>query len=57
MERLAIITLIGLALLGMISARLGGAPVLPAVIRIVTWGVLAMLATSLIGHLFGIQLG
>ncbi len=54
---LAIITLIGLALLGMISARLGGAPVLPAVTRIVIWGVLAMLATSLIGRLFGVQLG
>ena len=51
---LAFVTLIGLALLGVVSARLGGAPIIPATVRVVVWGVLAMLATSLIGRLFGV---
>ncbi|MDN5565964.1 MAG: VIT family protein [Psychrobacter sp.] len=51
---LALVTLVGLALLGVISARLGGAPTIPATARVVIWGVLAMLATSLIGRLFGV---
>lgn len=51
---LASITLLGLALLGIVSARLGGAPVIPATARVVVWGVLAMLATSLVGRLFGV---
>ena len=51
---LASVTIVGLALLGIISARLGGAPVIPATARVVIWGVLAMVATSLIGGLFGV---
>lgn len=51
---LAALTIVGLALLGIISARLGGAPVIPATARVVIWGVLAMVATSLIGRLFGV---
>lgn len=51
---LSSLTIIGLALLGVISARLGGAPVIPATARVVIWGVLAMVATSLIGRLFGV---
>jgi VIT1/CCC1 family predicted Fe2+/Mn2+ transporter len=51
---LAFVTLIGLILLGVVSARLGGAPIIPAIARVVIWGVLAMLATSLIGRLFGV---
>ena len=51
---LSSLTIIGLALLGVISARLGGAPVIPATARVVIWGVLAMVATSLIGGLFGV---
>lgn len=53
---LAILTISGLAILGFVSARLGGAPVFPAVRRIVTWGVLAMLATSAIGYFFDVAL-
>ncbi|MBV7433869.1 VIT family protein [Cardiobacteriaceae bacterium TAE3-ERU3] len=53
---LAILTVIGLAILGFVSARLGGAPAIPAVRRIVTWGVLAMLATSAIGYFFDAML-
>lgn len=51
---LALVTLIGLVLLGVVSARLGGAPIIPATARVVIWGVLAMLATALIGYLFGV---
>jgi len=51
---LAALTIVGLVLLGMVSARLGGAPTLPAVTRVVVWGVLAMVATSLIGRLLGV---
>lgn len=51
---LALVTLVGLVLLGVVSARLGGAPIIPAIARVVIWGVLAMLATSLIGRLFGV---
>lgn len=51
---LSSLTIVGLALLGIISARLGGAPVIPATARVVIWGVLAMVATSLIGRLFGV---
>lgn len=50
------LTLVGLILLGIASARLGGAPIVPAVTRVVVWGVLAMLATSLIGRLFGVAI-
>ena len=51
---LASLTVVGLILLGVVSARLGGAPVIPATARVVIWGVLAMVATSLIGRLFGV---
>lgn len=48
------LTVVGLILLGIVSARLGGAPVIPATSRVVIWGVLAMAATWLIGRLFGV---
>jgi VIT1/CCC1 family predicted Fe2+/Mn2+ transporter len=43
-----------LALLGALGARAGGAPVVPAVLRVVIWGVIAMAVTAAIGSLFGI---
>ena len=46
-------TLLGLAVLGALGARTGGAPVGKAVLRVVFWGVLAMGVTAGIGHLFG----
>ena len=51
---IALVSVIALALLGATGAKLGGAPVLPAVIRVVGWGVIAMAATAAIGSLFGI---
>jgi VIT1/CCC1 family predicted Fe2+/Mn2+ transporter len=43
-----------LALLGGVSASVGGAPVARAVARITFWGALAMAATAGIGALFGV---
>ena len=51
---IAIVSVFALVLLGATGAKLGGAPVMPAVIRVVGWGVLAMAATAAIGSLFGI---
>ena len=50
---LAISTLAGLAGLGWLSACLGGAPVGRAVARLVGWGVIALLATYLVGDMAG----
>ena len=50
---LAISSLAGLAGLGWLSARLGGAPVGRAVARLVGWGVIALLATYLVGDMAG----
>ncbi|HEX4712690.1 VIT family protein [Phenylobacterium sp.] len=45
--------LAGLALLGAIGARAGGAGVVRAVLRVAFWGALAMAITAGIGRLFG----
>ncbi len=45
--------LIGLALLGGLGARVGGAPVWKAVARVTFWGALAMAITAGIGRVFG----
>lgn len=47
-------TLVGLALLGYTSAKLGGARIVPAMARVLIWGVFAMAATALIGKAFGV---
>ena len=47
------ITLVCLAALGDVGARLGGAPRRPAVVRVVLWGAAAMAFTSGIGALVG----
>lgn len=50
----AMTSLIGLALLGVLSARAGGAPPIKATIRIVFWGAAAMALTACVGRLFGV---
>lgn len=45
--------LVFLALLGALSARTGGAPVLPASVRVCLWGALAMAITAGVGALTG----
>ncbi len=46
------VTLVALAVLGIASARLGGAPIARAVLRVVVFGGLAMAVTALVGRLF-----
>ena len=46
-------SLLFLALLGAVSARTGGAPVLRATLRVTFWGALAMALTAAVGALFG----
>jgi VIT1/CCC1 family predicted Fe2+/Mn2+ transporter len=46
-------SLVGLVLLGTLSAWAGGARVLPAAWRVLFWGALAMAVTSLVGTWFG----
>ena len=48
-----VVTIIALAGLGGLGARLGGAPEIPAVVRVVFWGAVAMAATAAIGALVG----
>ncbi len=56
-ELTTVVSLFTLGLLGAVSARTGGAPILPAVARVVFWGGFAMLATAGVGKVFGITVG
>jgi VIT1/CCC1 family predicted Fe2+/Mn2+ transporter len=47
------VTLVALALLGDLGARLGGAPRRRATVRVVVWGAIAMAVTAAIGALVG----
>jgi VIT1/CCC1 family predicted Fe2+/Mn2+ transporter len=49
----ALVSLLCLVALGAAAARVGGAPVLVGAARVTLWGLLAMLATALVGRLFG----
>ena len=49
----SVVALLSLAGLGLLSARIGGAPVWVATGRVVFWGALAMGMTAAIGHWFG----
>lgn len=46
-------SLVFLAALGALAARIGGAPVLNAAVRVTFWGALAMALTAGVGKLFG----
>ena len=48
-----VVTLIALAVLGNLGARLGGAPRRAATVRVLVWGALAMAVTAGIGALVG----
>jgi vacuolar iron transporter family protein len=47
-------SLLCLALLGMLSAKIGGSPIFKATLRVTFWGAFAMLITAGIGALFNI---
>ena len=49
-------SLIFLALLGVLAAWVGGAPIIKATVRVTFWGALAMGLTALVGSLFGTTL-
>jgi len=46
-------SLLFLAVLGTLSARAGGAPVVRAAVRVLFWGALAMAITAAVGMMFG----
>ena len=48
-------TLMLLVALGALAAWLGGAQILRGALRVGFWGLLAMAATGLVGHLFGVH--
>jgi VIT1/CCC1 family predicted Fe2+/Mn2+ transporter len=47
-------SLLFLALLGLLAARVGGSPVMASVARVTFWGALAMALTAGVGALFGV---
>jgi len=49
----SLVSLLCLVALGAVAARIGGASMLVGASRVTIWGVLAMLATALVGKLFG----
>ena len=49
----ALSSLIFLAILGAVAARTGGASVAKGATRVLFWGAMAMLATDLVGRIFG----
>ena len=51
---LAVSSIFFLALLGMLAARTGGAPLLASVLRVSFWGALAMGLTAGVGAIFGV---
>jgi VIT1/CCC1 family predicted Fe2+/Mn2+ transporter len=50
-------SLLFLAILGVVGAKAGGAPIGKAVLRVTFWGAFAMAATAAIGSLFGTTVG
>lgn len=50
-----VVSVLALAGLGALGARAGAAPVLPAMLRVVGWGVFAMAMTAAVGRLFGVS--
>lgn len=55
MLAVSVSSLLFLGLLGALSARAGGAPLLKATSRVTLWGALAMLLTAGVGSLFGVS--
>jgi vacuolar iron transporter family protein len=50
----ALASLVLLALLGGLAAQAGGAKIIQGTFRVTFWGAIAMLATALVGHWFGV---
>lgn len=54
--QVAVSAILSLAILGVLSAKTGGAPIGRAVLRVVFWGALAMAATAGVGWLMDLSL-
>lgn len=54
MPAVVVVSIVALAILGMLGARAGGAPLLPGTVRVVGWGIFAMAITAAVGSLFGV---
>lgn len=52
---IAISSLVALALLGGLAAKVGGASKFKGALRVCMWGAIAMGLTGLVGHVFGVQ--
>lgn len=57
LRAIAIVAVVTLGVLGAAGARAGGAPILPAIVRVVLWGSIAMAVTAGVGHLFHTSVG
>lgn len=55
MPAVLLVTIMALAALGALGAYAGAAPMMPAVIRVVGWGIFAMAVTASVGWLFGVS--
>lgn len=49
------VTILSLIILGVVSAKSGGASIGKAILRIVIWGSMAMLISALVGYVFGVN--
>lgn len=54
-ESVVAVSVLSLAVLGALGAKAGAAPLVPATLRVVGWGVFAMAVTALVGWLFGVS--
>jgi vacuolar iron transporter family protein len=50
-----ITSVVSLAILGALGAKAGAAPLVPAVLRVMGWGIFAMAITAAVGWLFGVS--
>ena len=50
-----VVTVIALTILGWLGAKTGGARLLPAIVRVVGWGIFAMAVTAGVGWFFGVS--
>lgn len=54
-ETVVAVAVLALAALGALGAKAGAAPLIPATLRVVGWGLFAMATTAAVGWLFGVS--
>lgn len=52
-----VFALLFLVVLGIVAAKAGGSNIWKAIVRVCFWGTVAMAASALVGHFFGVQVG